>query len=155
MNDEDVAIRAPFLINRSLGDEDSGAGPLAASMYEDVDLAEVNDLVAHQSNSYLPTFDIGGLEAFKMDDRLLAAQDNWILLPSPVVEAADGVVFEAEAAVLAAFVVLLHFVCVLPPVEGEMKLGSIVFINRLDSFSHDTNHVQMTPVHFSLLIRGQ
>ena len=37
-----------------------------SSIHEDVDLAEVNDLVAHQSNSYLPTFDIGGLEAYKI-----------------------------------------------------------------------------------------
>ena len=39
--DEDVVIRASFLVNRSLRDEGSGAGPSASSMQEDVDLAVV------------------------------------------------------------------------------------------------------------------
>ena len=71
--DEDVMIRAHFLLNRPLGDEGSGAGPPAASIHEDVDLAEVNDLVTH------PTFDIGRFESHKMDDRLVASQDDWTL----------------------------------------------------------------------------
>ena len=37
--DEDVVIRAPFLVNLSLGNEGSGAGPPAFSIQEDVDLA--------------------------------------------------------------------------------------------------------------------
>ncbi len=50
--------------HRLLCDEGSGAGLPAVSIQEDVDLAEVNDLVAHQSDSYLTTFDT---ESFDID----------------------------------------------------------------------------------------
>ena len=81
------------------------------------------------------------------------------LPPPPVIEAAVGVVFEAVAAVLAVFVVLLHFFFVLLGLDmdrrDEIGINSgHVFINRLDSFFHDTNHVLMTPVLFYLLVRG-
>ena len=70
--------RTPFLMNPPLGDEGAGAGPPVASTQEDVELAEANDLVVHQSASHLPTFDDDSFEAYKMDDRYVSSRDNWI-----------------------------------------------------------------------------
>ena len=76
--DEEVVIRAPFLVNPPLADEGAGNGPPVACTQENVDLVEANDLLVHQSDSRLPTFDDNGFEAYKMDDRYVSSRDNWI-----------------------------------------------------------------------------
>ena len=78
--DEDVVISALFLVNRPLGIECSGAGSPAASTQENADLAEVTNLVAHQSTSYTPTFHIDRLEEYIVNNRHLSSKDNWIIV---------------------------------------------------------------------------
>ena len=77
--DEEVVIRAPFLANPTLVDEDVGDEPPVASPQENVDLEEVNDFPGHRSVPRTPTFDDNGFEEYKMDERYVSSRDNWIL----------------------------------------------------------------------------
>ena len=77
--DEEVVIRAPFLANPTLVDEDVGDEPPVASPQENVDLEEVNDFPGHRSVPRTPTFDDNGFEEYKMDERYVSSRDDWIL----------------------------------------------------------------------------